>query len=355
MNQKMTINELYEKVRDGIIISDIALQREIIYNTEKQRLVIDSIVKDIPLPAFYLWKNDNGILEVLDGKQRIEAIKRFKENDIEYNGLLWRQTSADIQQIINDYELSIIVCKGTEQLKREIFRRINTLGVPLSAYEVLNGLYNGEYLRGLTAYVSNDRDAIKVLGSNSRGANQIKVLKMLKQLKGFADIDSYVKENIDNSFAADQRQITRYIKFVGDIFEKYNDLDIKFRLAIDYIRDITIWKEHRIEINRELAKFLRSDAAKLLDKETEYRNIILAIVEGISVDSKRLFTEDDKLELLRQSTEQNGKYECKKCHRYFYPEELTIDHIEAWSRGGRTVLSNAQLLCRPCNSAKGNR
>lgn len=355
MNQKLTIKELYEKVRDGVIISDIALQREIIYNVDKQRLVIDSVVKGIPLPAFYLWKNENDILEVLDGKQRIEAIVRFKENDIEYNGLLWRQTSADIQQIINDYELTVIVCEGTEQLKREIFKRINTLGVPLSAYEVLNGLYNGEYLRGLTAYVSNDRDALKVLGSNSRGNNQIKILKLLKQLKGFTDVDSYVKENKDNSFAADQRQIGRYIKFVGDIFDKYNDLDIKFRLAIEFIRDVSIWKEHRTEINSKLAKFLKSDAAKLLNKEQEYRNIILAIVEGISVDSKRLFTEDDKLELLRQQTPQNGKYECKQCHRYFYPDELTVDHIEAWSRGGRTVLSNAQLLCRPCNSAKGNR
>ena len=73
----MKIKELYEKIRDGVIISDIELQREIIYNTEKQQLVIDSILNDVPLPAFYLWKNDDEKLEVLDGKQRIEAIKKF--------------------------------------------------------------------------------------------------------------------------------------------------------------------------------------------------------------------------------------------------------------------------------------
>ena len=55
----MKIKELYEKIRDGVIISDIELQREIIYNTEKQQLVIDSILNDVPLPAFYLWKNDD--------------------------------------------------------------------------------------------------------------------------------------------------------------------------------------------------------------------------------------------------------------------------------------------------------
>ena len=351
----MKIKELYEKVRDGKIISDIALQREIVYNDEKQRLVIDSIVKGIPLPAFYLWKNTDGILEVLDGKQRINAIQRFKENDIEYNSLLWKQTPPAIQDIINDCDLSIIICEGPEQLKREIFRRINTLGVPLSAYEVLNGLYNGEYLRGLSAYVSQDRDALKVLGSNSRGKNQYTVLGLLKQIKPFTDIDSYVKQEKDNSFAADQRLIARYIKFIADVFDKYNDLQIKFKLAVEYIRDITIWKQHKKEINSQITKFLKSDAAKLLNKEQEYRNIILAIVNGISVDQKRLFTEDDKAELLRQETPTNGKYKCKQCQQLFFPDELTVDHITPWSKGGRTVLSNAQLLCRPCNSQKGNR
>lgn len=351
----MKIEKLYEDVRDGKIISDISLQREIVYNDDKQRLVIDSIVKGIPLPAFYLWRNEDGILEVLDGKQRIEAIKRFKENDIMYDGRLWKETNPDIQYIINNYELTIIICEGEEQKKREIFKRINTLGVPLSAYEVLNGLYNGEYLRGLTSYVSNDRDAVKVLGSNSRGANQFKVLNLLKALKGFSDIDSYVKENKDNSFATDQRTISKYIRFIADIFDKYNDLPIKFRLAMTYIKDISIWKQHKKEINSQITKFLKSDSAKLLNKEQEYRNIILAIVGGISVDSKRLFSEDDKLELLRQEIPVNGKYECKECHRYFFPDELTVDHIEPWSKGGRTVLSNARLCCRPCNSAKGNR
>ena len=95
----MDIKNLYEQLRDGKIISDIDLQREIVYDTEKQILVIDSIINGIPLPAFYFWKNKDGILEVLDGKQRIEAIKKFIENDIQYKDKLWKQTDKKIQKI----------------------------------------------------------------------------------------------------------------------------------------------------------------------------------------------------------------------------------------------------------------
>ena len=94
--------------------------------------------------------------------------------------------------------------------------------------------------------------------------------------------------------------------------------------------------------------------SKFTDKETEIENIIQAVVQGISVDDKRLFTIDDKKELLRNSVVNDNKYQCAICKKWFYSEELEVDHIEPWSKGGRTVLSNAQLLCKPCNKKKGN-
>ena len=350
----MKIKELYEQVRDGRIISDVELQREIIYDNYKQRLVIDSIVNDIPLPAFYFWKNDSGILEVLDGKQRIEAIKKFMENDLQYEDKLWMQIDASIQNTINNTELPIIICSGQEELKREIFRRINTLGVPLSNYEVLNGLYNGEYLRGLTAYVSQDRDVIKVLGSNSRGKNQFKILSLLITIRNATNINDYIKSNQNSSFVDNQRLITKYIKFVSDVFTEYGHLNIYFYLATKYVKDITIWKEHKDEINARIKRYLKGDDAKLTNKPKEIEDIINAIVQGISVDDKRLFSRDDKLKYINNFTPENAKYKCAICKKLFYTDELTMDHIDPWSKGGRTELSNAQLLCRPCNSKKSN-
>lgn len=354
----MNIKDLYEQLRDGRIISDIELQREIVYDTDKQVLVIDSVVNGIPLPAFYFWKNKDGILEVLDGKQRIEAIKKFIENDIQYKDKLWKQTDKKIQDIINETELSIIICKGKDPLKREIFRRINTLGVALSSYEVLNGLFHGEYLRGLTTYVGQDRDALKILGANSRGNNQYKILRLLMSLKNLSkdNINDYVDKNQKKSFADDQKEIGKYVKFVGEIFDKYGQLYIYFNLAKKYFKDAVIWKQKRNEINSRVERYLKSDDAKLTDKAKEIEDIIQAIVNNISVDDKRLFSSDDKREYLRkQKPNEENKYQCANCEMYFYKEELTMDHKKPWSKGGRTELSNAELLCRPCNIKKGNR
>ena len=43
---------------------------------------------------------------------------------------------------------------------------------------------------------------------------------------------------------------------------------------------------------------------------------------------------------------------CVQCGR---TSDLTVDHIRPRSRGGTNDRSNLQVLCRSCNSSKGNR
>lgn len=354
----MKIKDLYEQVNSGHIISDIDLQREIIYDAEKQSLVIDSIVNGIPLPAFYFWKNDEGILEVLDGKQRIEAIKNFYHNDIMYDGKIFKQTDPIIQKKIAETEIQDIVCTGTEELKREIFRRINTLGVPLSEYEVLNGLFHGEYLRGLATYCEQDKNARKVLGKVERGRAKITLLHLLGAIRNFSGRNGtydYVEKHQNDSFVTDQKDMKKYIDFIASVFDGYGNLSIYFYLARKYIKDISIWKANKKEINERITRFQKSEDYKLIqNKQKEIEDIINAVVNNISVDPKRLFTLDDKKALLEQATKKDDKYRCAMCKQYFYADELQVDHKKAWSVGGRTVLSNAQLLCQPCNIKKNN-
>ena len=46
---------------------------------------------------------------------------------------------------------------------------------------------------------------------------------------------------------------------------------------------------------------------------------------------------------------------CPKCGRKFAIEEMEADHIKPWSKGGRTVAENCQMLCADCNRRKGGK
>ena len=43
------------------------------------------------------------------------------------------------------------------------------------------------------------------------------------------------------------------------------------------------------------------------------------------------------------------------CHRPFDISDMTADHITPWSKGGKTVEGNCQILCVECNSKKSNK
>ena len=45
---------------------------------------------------------------------------------------------------------------------------------------------------------------------------------------------------------------------------------------------------------------------------------------------------------------------CPKCGKHFELKEMHADHITPWSKGGRTVPENCQMLCADCNRKKSN-
>lgn len=68
-------------------------------------------------------------------------------------------------------------------------------------------------------------------------------------------------------------------------------------------------------------------------------------------DEKRAFSPEQR-RILWNSEE---KQMCSKCRRQLSWDDYTVDHIFAHSRGGRTALKNAQMMCGSCNSSKGAR
>ena len=68
------------------------------------------------------------------------------------------------------------------------------------------------------------------------------------------------------------------------------------------------------------------------------------------LDSKRAFTEYEKAVLYRKN-----KGICQGCGIKVKLKDFQADHIFPHSRGGKTHISNGQVLCSKCNQRKGNR
>ena len=75
----------------------------------------------------------------------------------------------------------------------------------------------------------------------------------------------------------------------------------------------------------------------------------------IKKDPKHVSRERTKAKELRKSEwwkQQLAQGSCHYCGQTFDPEELTMDHILAVVRGGKSVKSNCVPCCKECNSAK---
>ena len=58
---------------------------------------------------------------------------------------------------------------------------------------------------------------------------------------------------------------------------------------------------------------------------------------------------------LRQDVLQRDNFTCRHDGRKAPEFVMHVDHIIPESKGGKTILSNLQVLCEECNTGKGNR
>lgn len=64
-------------------------------------------------------------------------------------------------------------------------------------------------------------------------------------------------------------------------------------------------------------------------------------------------TEDKKIEIGELFNKSNI---CAICNNSIESiEDANVDHIIPWSKGGRTILENAQITHEFCNKSKGNK
>lgn len=154
------------------LISDYAememspdFQRKFVWDYARKSKLIESLLLGIPIPAFYIAQNAVGKFHVVDGLQRLTAITEFLNNrfNLKYLEYLkdlegcWFDENLDVgkgfknRKYLNRNEhhriilgtqinVNIIEASSPVKLKYDVFRRLNTSGVPLNAQEIRNCL-----------------------------------------------------------------------------------------------------------------------------------------------------------------------------------------------------------------------
>ena len=140
-----------------------AYQRRLRWNRKKKSLLIESFLLNIPVPPIYLFESDYNAYEVIDGRQRLETIRGFLNNQfaltsLEYWPELNRKRFDDLPQVLKKgllrRSLSAVVLlaethssqlddRDLLDVRRVLFDRLNTGGVGLNPQELRNSLYHG--------------------------------------------------------------------------------------------------------------------------------------------------------------------------------------------------------------------
>lgn len=127
-----------------------AFQRKEVWDNRRKSLLIESLMLRIPIPAFYFDEDNNSKKTVIDGLQRLSAINSYMNGEFTLSGLQYLQAECggrlftELQQKyqtrIEDAQLTVNILdsRSPENVKFDIFRRVNTGGIPLNAQEIRN-------------------------------------------------------------------------------------------------------------------------------------------------------------------------------------------------------------------------
>lgn len=129
-------------------------QRNEVWSLQQKRELIESLLMGIPIPVIYVFENEQGIKQLVDGRQRISTIIGFMNNEFslkdldlldEFNGKKFTELEPIYQSKLERYQLFVYVIEPPtpEVIKYDIFDRVNRGGTQLNNQEMRNALYFG--------------------------------------------------------------------------------------------------------------------------------------------------------------------------------------------------------------------
>lgn len=337
-------DELGVRAYDGKLDVRPPYQREFVYGDKERNAVVDTLRKAFPLNVMYWAVREDGTFEVIDGQQRTISICQYVHSDFSVGDLYFHNLQQDEKDRIFAYELSVYLCSGTDSEKLDWFRTINIAGLKLTDQELRNAVYHGSWVTDAKRYFSKQNCAAYQIGSQYMNADVIRQGYLETAIKWInnGEVEAYMalQQNKPNA----------------------NELWLYFQQVIAWAKaTFPNWRKEMKAVqwgwlynqfkDRELdPAALEVEVARLMADEdvTKKRGIYVYVLNGEERHlSIRAFTPNMKTE----AYERQGGI-CPVCKKHFPLAEMEADHITPWSKNGRTIASNCQMLCKDDNRRK---
>lgn len=372
--KKIKIGEIYDgylnEGEDGVVGYHGRLnirpsyQREFVYEKEQRDLVIDTILKGFPLSIMYWMKNgedENGnpCYDLLDGQQRTISFCEYLDGKYEYDGLVAGASPIRMKQI-EDYEITVYICEGNDEERIKWFERINIAGKQLTKQEIRNSTYSGTWCTDAKKNFSRSGCRVGTIFEEYLKGEWIRqewletALAWIADRDGFTDdkcgldkIEKYMSTHKDDENANDLIQyFNTVVKWVKNVFRTYHPTmkGLPWGVYFNKYKDVAYIAE---DVEEEVAKLMDDDEVQ--NKKAIYEYVLSG---HTPITANRLnFRRFDQKTINRVYKKQGGI--CPACGKSCVLKDMEADHIIPWSKGGKTVEENCQMLCQSCNSSKG--
>lgn len=143
-SKEITIKDLIDLIDSKKLNLTPPYQRHFIWTPKDQKLLIDSIHKEYPLPSFFILKKETDNYEMVDGQQRANTIYKYYHNEFrDSDKKLYNET--DSAKFLNYRLIVIEITKenfSADESIEEFFSLVNKRGVHLNPSEVNQAQYH---------------------------------------------------------------------------------------------------------------------------------------------------------------------------------------------------------------------